>query len=142
LAAEVTKSELAAAVAEKAGLPLFAAETVVDEIFDSIIAAFQRDEGVYIRRFGSLVIRHYRSYTGRNPKTGAIVHVRRKRLPIFLVSDEMRRRMNKISEPAARIVHSGPGVPRKSTSITGVWDSVEDDQPSEVIREASPVRGK
>ena len=138
----MTTSELAAAVARKAGLPLFAAETVVNEIFASILAAFQRNEGVYIRRFGSLVIRHYKSYTGRNPKTGAIVHVRRKRLPIFLVSEEMRRRMNKSSKPAARIVHSGPGVPRKATGITGIWDSVRDSQPSEILQTAPPMRAK
>jgi nucleoid DNA-binding protein len=138
----MTKSDLVAVVARKAGVSLLAAETVVDEIFDAIAAAFQRDEGVYIRRFGSLVIRHYKPYAGRNPKTGAVVQVRCKRLPILLVSEEMRRRMNKGNEPLAKLVHTGPGAPRRSVGITGVWDCVDSDHEPRTTEADAVAQGK
>jgi integration host factor subunit beta len=140
LAAEVTKSDLVAAVARKKSLSLLAAETIVDEIFASMATALRHDEGVYIRGFGSLMIRRYKPYVGRNPKTGAIVKVGRKRLPTFLVSEEMRRRVNKSQEPAARIAYSGPGAGRGSTGVTGVWESVEDLPVPETIEEQTVVR--
>jgi integration host factor subunit beta len=141
-AAEMTKSDLAVAVARRLGLSMITAEMIVDEIFTSIIAAFRRDECVYLRGFGSLMIRHYKPYVGRNPKTGAIVKIGRKRLPSFLVSEEMRRRVNKIQEPAVRIAHSGPGVGRKSSGVTGVWESVEDLPVPETVEEQAVLRGK
>jgi len=124
----------------KTGLSLFAAQAVVDEIFDSIRAGFLRDESTYIRGFGSLMVRQYKPYTGRNPKTGAILKVPRKRLPVFAVSEEMRKRINKRHEPAARLVHSGPGVPRRSTGITGTWDCIEDNRSLLSDESANPSR--
>lgn len=135
LATEVTKSDLAATVARRLGLPRPAAEMIVDEVFTSITAALRRDECVYIRSFGSLLIRRYEPYLGRNPKTGTLVKVGRKRLPHFLVSEEMRSRVNKSQKPAIRIAHSGPGIGRKSTGITGVWESIQDLPLPETVEE-------
>jgi integration host factor subunit beta len=140
--AEVTKSDLVATVARKKSLSLLAAEIIVEEIFASMAAALWRDECVHIRGFGSLVIRHYKPYLGRNPMTGAIVKVGRKRLPHFLVSEEMRSRVNRSQEPAIRIAHSGPGVGRKSTGITGVWESIEDLPVPETVEELAVTRDK
>jgi integration host factor subunit beta len=141
-ATEVTKSDLAAAVAKRAGLPSFAAETIVDEIFASMVEAFQRNDDIYIRGFGSFLTRHYKGYLGRNPKTGAIVKVARKRLPVLVVSREMRERVNARHGPAAKIVHSGPGAPRKSVGITGEWDSIGYDQASDAVDAEAVTQGK
>jgi len=53
-----------------------------------------KSDKIEIRWFGSFVIREYRSYAGRNPKTGAEVEVKRKRLPYFKVGKELKERMN------------------------------------------------
>jgi len=90
----VTKSQLIMRIAEEAKLPKGRAEAVVNAVFDSMISALRRDEGVEIRGFGSFTVRHYKSYKGRNPRTGESVHVAPKRLPYFKVGKELKRRIN------------------------------------------------
>jgi len=53
-----------------------------------------KDDRIEIRGFGSFVMREYKTYTGRNPKTGKEVEVKPKRLPFFKVGKELRERMN------------------------------------------------
>jgi integration host factor subunit beta len=48
---------------------------------------------IEIRGFGSFVLREYKTYTGRNPKTGKEVDVKPKRLPYFKVGKELRGRI-------------------------------------------------
>jgi len=43
--------------------------------------------------FGSFVIREYKTYTGRNPKTGKEVEVKHKRSPYFKVGKELKGRI-------------------------------------------------
>jgi len=42
------------------------------------------------------VIREYKSYAGRNPKTGEIVEVKLKRLPYFKVGKEIKGLINTV----------------------------------------------
>ena len=90
----VTKSELIEVVAQETGLTKGRAELVVNTIFDSMVEALQRDEGIEIRGFGSFTVRQYKSYEGRNPRTGDPVHVAPKRLPFFKVGKDLRERVN------------------------------------------------
>ena len=76
-------------------IPCNAAKVVVDTIFDSMRESLKKGEGIEIRRFGSLVVRNYGSYKGRNPKTGEIVDVPPKRLPYFKVGKELKEMVNK-----------------------------------------------
>ncbi len=45
---------------------------------------------IELRGFGSFSVREYKSYNGRNPKTGEPVHVASKRLPFFKVGKELK----------------------------------------------------
>jgi len=47
-------------------------------------------ENVEVRGFGSFTVRHYDSYTGRNPKTGEKTAVKAKKLPVFRVGKKLR----------------------------------------------------
>lgn len=107
----VTKSELIERVAQESGLTKGRAEMVVNTIFDSMTAALIAGDGIEIRGFGSFTVRQYKSYEGRNPRTGDVVHVAPKRLPFFKVGKELRERVN------------------------GSWDPDEAEQP----REAAPA---
>jgi integration host factor subunit beta len=103
----VTKSELIEVVAQEAGLTKGRAELVVNTIFDSMVEALQRSEGIEIRGFGSFTVRQYKAYEGRNPRTGEPVHVAPKRLPFFKVGKDLRERVNgkgdgETSSPIAR----------------------------------------
>ena len=90
----MTKSQLIVQIAEEAKLSKGRAEAVVNAVFDAMIDALKRDEGVEIRGFGTFTVRHYKPYKGRNPRTGAAVHVGPKRLPYFKVGKELRERIN------------------------------------------------
>lgn len=90
----MTKSELIERVAETANLTKGRAELVVTTIFDAMVDALRRNDGIEIRGFGSFTVRQYKSYEGRNPRTGDAVHVAPKRLPFFKVGKELRARVN------------------------------------------------
>lgn len=101
----MTKSELIEVVAQEANLTKGRAELVINTIFESMVEALQRGEGIEIRGFGSFTVRQYKAYEGRNPRTGDAVHVSPKRLPFFKVGKDLRQRVNG--------ENGGDGVPRR-----------------------------
>jgi len=90
----VTKSELIEKISESLKLPAGKAEAIVNCVFDSMVKALERGEGIEIRGFGSFTVREYKAYEGRNPRTGETVHVAPKRLPFFKVGKDLRERVN------------------------------------------------
>lgn len=109
----MTKSELIERVAQESGLTKGRAEMVVNTIFDSMTTALIAGDGIEIRGFGSFTVRQYKSYEGRNPRTGDVVHVAPKRLPFFKVGKELRERVNgswdpETAEPREARVDSAP----------------------------------
>jgi integration host factor subunit beta len=68
--------------------------TSSDVVFGCLEQSMSRGEKIEIRGFGSFTVRQYRAYDGRNPRTGAIVPVKPKRLAFFKVGREMRERVN------------------------------------------------
>jgi len=67
---------------------------IVNLIFDGFNDALEKGDRIEIRGFGSFVMREYKTYTGRNPKTGKEVEVKPKSLPYFKVGKELKGRMN------------------------------------------------
>lgn len=90
----MTKSELIDAVTAKANIPRKRAEEVVNLIFDSMKEALIQGDRIEIRGFGSFKTKHYEPYMGRNPKTGRLIEVREKVLPVFKVGKELKNRVN------------------------------------------------
>ena len=90
----MNKSELINAVAEKTKIPRNRAEDVVNLIFDSMVEAMLRGDRIEIRGLGSFVVKEYGAYTGRNPKTGESIQVKRKRLPFFKVGKELKEKVD------------------------------------------------
>ncbi len=90
----MTKGELIEILAARENFNLKRAETVVNTIFDTMAGALIVEDRVEIRGFGSFEVRHYSSYRGRNPKTGAEVHVKAKKAPFFKTGKELRERVN------------------------------------------------
>ena len=96
----MTKSELIDAVARTTKITKSRAEQVVNVIFDTLTDALKRGEGIEIRGFGSFTVREYKSYSGRNPRTGKQVDVPEKRLPRFKVGKELKELVNLVPENA------------------------------------------
>ena len=110
----VTKSELIERVADTAKLTKGRAELVVTTIFDAMVDALRRGDGIEIRGFGSFTVRQYKSYEGRNPRTGDAVHVAPKRLPFFKVGKELRARVN-AGIAAAEVTQTAEAPARRAT---------------------------
>ena len=90
----MTKSELVDVLSEKLKLPKGKAESLVDLVFNSMEESLRRGERIEIRGFGSFEIREYKSYEGRNPRTGEPVEVKPKKLPFFKVGKELKERIH------------------------------------------------
>lgn len=90
----MNKSELVEALASERDLTYKKSEEIVNIIFDSMADTLVNGGRIEIRGFGSFVVKDYKSYMGRNPKTGEIIRVKPKRLPFFKVGKELRERVN------------------------------------------------
>jgi integration host factor subunit beta len=86
----LTKADLIEEVLNVTELPRKESETIVETIFESIIAALQKGEKIEIRGFGSFRTRERRGRMGRNPKTGEKVEVPAKKIPYFKPSKELK----------------------------------------------------
>jgi integration host factor subunit beta len=89
----MTKADLIEVVLEKAKITRVKAETVVETVFESIKEALKAGERVELRGFGSFEVRHYEGYQGRNPRTGEVIDVPKKRLPFFKVGKNLKRQV-------------------------------------------------
>ena len=90
----MNKSGLIDIVAEQGKMTRKKAEEIVELFFNSIVEAMQKGERVEIRGLGSFVVRDYKPYTGRNPRTGQSIQVKPKKLPFFKVGKELRFRVD------------------------------------------------
>lgn len=89
----MNKSDLIGIIAAKKDLSFKKAEEIINTIFGSLTQAMHAGERIEIRGFGSFVVKDYKSYTGRNPKTGEPIMVKPKRLPFFKVGKEIKDRV-------------------------------------------------
>lgn len=89
----MNKSELIEALAAREGLSFKRAEEIVNTIFDSMTNALVAGDRIEIRGFGSFVVKEYKAYTGRNPKTGDSIAVNPKKLPFFKVGKDLKERV-------------------------------------------------
>ncbi len=71
----MTKAELIAAVASKAGLTKSAAEAAVGAITESITESLSNGDKVTLVGFGSFSTSERKARTGRNPKTGQPIQI-------------------------------------------------------------------
>lgn len=86
----MNKSEIIEHISESKKIPKKKAEHAVNLIFDSMTDALVKDQRIEIRGFGSFVNREYKSYQGRNPRTGDSIEVKPKKLPYFKVGKELK----------------------------------------------------
>lgn len=117
----MTKADLIDLVAERAKLPRGRAELLVGQVFDCMVEALRRGDGIEIRGFGSFSIREYREYQGRNPRTGEAVHVKPKRLAFFKVGKELRERVNNgRGKPPDQAPPSSGEIPPSSSAVSSI----------------------
>ena len=91
----MTKSELIESIAAKQSqLSAKDVELAVKTILEHMSQSLSTGGRIEIRGFGSFKVKAYRSYQGRNPKTGEIIRVQDKKLPFFKVGKELKERVD------------------------------------------------
>ncbi len=76
---EITKSEAA---------------KIVDIFFNEMSEALSKGDRVELRGLCTFFVKKYKSYTGRNPKTGEKVKIAPKKLPFFRCGKELKERVD------------------------------------------------
>ena len=79
----MNKTELIAAVAEKADLSKKDAEAAITAAVEAITGALIEGEKVQLVGFGSCEVKTRAARVGRNPKTGEEIPISEARLPVF-----------------------------------------------------------
>jgi integration host factor subunit beta len=91
----MVKSELVQVLKDKVELSKAQAEKVVDIFFETIIDTLSQGDRIEIRGFGSFSVNSYKSYVGRNTKTGDQINVPPKKLPFFKVGKQLKKLVDK-----------------------------------------------
>ena len=91
----MNKLDLIEALKTEARLTKKEATAVVNLFFDEMLNALTNGDRVEIRGLCSFYVKKYKSYTGRNPKTGEQVKIKPKKLPFFKCGKELKERVNK-----------------------------------------------
>ena len=79
----MNKTELIAAVAEKADLSKKDAEAAITAAVDAITEALTQGEKVQLVGFGSFEVKTRAARVGRNPRTGEEIPISEAKLPVF-----------------------------------------------------------
>ena len=90
----MNKLELIAMLKNECRLSKKEAATVIDLFFGNIATALAGGDRVEIRGLCSFYVKEYKSFKGRNPKTGESVQVAPKKLPFFKFGKELKERVD------------------------------------------------
>ena len=89
----MTKQELVGKVAE-IGMTKKEAGEAVDAVLDCIKAALAADEKVSLVGFGSFSVKKRAAREGRNPRTGAMLQIAAKNVPVFKAGKALKDAVN------------------------------------------------
>jgi len=91
----MNKLQLIQTLKTKAGITKTEAAAVVHLFFNEMASALAKGDRAEIRGLCSFYVKQYKSYTGRNPKTGEQVKIKPKKLPFFKCGKELKDRVDK-----------------------------------------------
>ena len=86
----ITRADLAQAVFLDLGLSYSESEKLVEAVFEEIIQAFERGEGVKLTTFGSFNLKQKDSRMGRNPRTGEEYEIEKHQTISFVPSQNLK----------------------------------------------------
>lgn len=95
----MTKADIVEVVFEKVGSSKKDVSAVVEEVFECIKKALEKEEKVKISGFGNFSIRHKRARRGRNPQTGTEITIDERRVMTFKASQILKKHINSQPTP-------------------------------------------
>lgn len=91
--ANTTKHDLIASVAKFTGLTQADTKIVVEELLETLAKYLEEDKTIEIRGFGTFYTKVRKPRPARNPKTGEVVPLERRMVPLFKYSNEMKKQI-------------------------------------------------
>lgn len=79
----MTKAEIVAEIANKTGIEKVAVQSVVETFMESVKGAMVKGENVYMRGFGSFIIKERAEKTGRNISKNTTIIIPAHKIPAF-----------------------------------------------------------
>lgn len=79
----MTKADIVAEIAEKTGLEKVDVQTTVEAFMEEVKTALETGENVYLRGFGSFVIKERAEKTGRNISKNTTIIIPAHNIPSF-----------------------------------------------------------
>ena len=95
MAKNLTKADLVASSAEKAGVTKAQTEKVLKAILDQVQKALEKKMSVTLVGFGTFTIGERKARNGRNPKTGKPLKIPASTVPKFRPGKNLREAVNK-----------------------------------------------
>jgi DNA-binding protein HU-beta len=89
----LNKEELVKVVAQKANLTQKDAYELIGATLDAISHALHKNDRVTLVGFGTFLVRQRAARDGRNPRTGAILHIPAKKSPVFVPGKLLKERV-------------------------------------------------
>jgi nucleoid DNA-binding protein len=91
----MNKSDLASEVAKKTKLSKAKAWETINATLESIRGSLKKGQKVSLIGFGSFLVRNRKARTGRNPKTGATIQIKARKVPAFSAGAELKNALKK-----------------------------------------------
>ncbi|MDD4141521.1 MAG: integration host factor subunit beta [Bacteroidales bacterium] len=79
----MTKAEIVAAIADKTGLEKNDVQKTVENFMNVVKDSLMKDENVYLRGFGSFIIKERKEKTGRNISKKEAIIIPAHKIPAF-----------------------------------------------------------
>ena len=95
-AADMTKTDLAARVADRVHLTKRQTEAIVSVLLACVTEALRQGDKVELRGFGSFRSRSRPARQGRNPRTGDAIQVPGKKVPFFKAGKALREKVRSL----------------------------------------------
>ncbi|MFP5470807.1 MAG: HU family DNA-binding protein [Bacteroidia bacterium] len=84
----MTKAEIVAAISEKTGVEKVETLAVVEAFMDSVKKSIESGENVYLRGFGSFIVKKRAEKTGRNISKNTTIIIPAHNIPAFKPAKE------------------------------------------------------
>ena len=92
--ANTTKHDLIASVSKFTGLTQADTKVVVEEFLESISRILENNKTIEIRGFGTFYTKVRKPRPARNPKSGEVVPLPRRMVPLFKYSSELKKKIS------------------------------------------------
>lgn len=79
----MTKAEIVNEIAKKTGIEKIAVQTVVEEFMESVKGSVEKGNPVYLRGFGSFIIKHRAQKAARNITRKTTITIPEHNIPAF-----------------------------------------------------------